>query len=308
MGIKVFTDAGSNLYESILKEKNLDVVVLPMPLKIKDKEYLCYENIANAEELSKSIYLEMEQGAIPHTSLPNPGLFASRAREEVKKGNKVISICLSSGVSGTFASNRLIAQEINDECKEEMVKVIDSKTAGFGEGMVVIYCYSLIQQGLPFEEVVKKTEEYIFKVRSEFTVNSIKYLANTGRVSFFKAKIADAFNIKPLLYGNSDGKIVSFSNVRGRKNALNKLADHVKENITNLDSHVYITHCNSIVDAKYFESVLNTKGIQHTEIHYFDLVTGAHVGPGTIAVFYEGNNRDINHKGVIQSLLRKKSQ
>ena len=77
-------------------------------------------------------------------------------------------------------------------------------------------------------------------------------------------------------------------------------------NIANKDENVYITHCNAIEDVKFFESLLHAKGITHTEIYYFDLVTGAHVGPGTIAVFYEGNNRDISRKSLIQTLLGKK--
>lgn len=306
MGIRIFTDAGSNLFGSIIKGKKLDITLLPMSLRIKDKEYLCYEDNLDASELSKSFYLEMEAGAIPHTSLPNPGLFLEKATEEVKRGNKVICITLSSGVSGTYQSDFLIAQQINEEMKEEVVKVIDSKTAGFGEGMIAIFADRLVKEGLSFEEIIAKTEGYLSTVRSEFTVNSIKHLANTGRISNFKATIADVLNIKPLLYGSNEGKIVPFANVRGRKNALKKLSENVAMNIANKDETIYITHCNALEDAKFFERLLHEKGIFHTEIYYFDLVTGAHVGPGTIAVFYEGNNRNISRKSLIQTILGKK--
>lgn len=307
MAVKIYTDASSNLFHSILNNKGLDITVLPMSLRLGDKEYYLYDQEIDVEEMSKTFYEEMKKGAKPKTSLTSPGLFEGKALEEISKGNEVIYVCLAGGISGTYQSSILIANQINEKQGKNVVKVIDSKTAGFGEGMIAIYAYSLSRQGLGLEEVYSKTEEYLKTVRSEFTVDSIKYLANTGRVSSLTAMIADVLTIKPLLYGSDEGKIVVTSKVHGRKNALKKLAGQVIENIKDKNSLVYIAHCNSPEDAKSFEGMLREAGITNIETYFYDLVTGSHVGPGTIAVFYEGENRTIEKKSVISSILGKKN-
>lgn len=305
MAIKIYTDASSNLFSSILKENNSEITVLPMALRIDDKEYLCYKDDIDVEEMSKDFYSEMVKGAKPKTSLTSPGLFMEKCKEEVAKGNQVIYVTLASGISGTFQSASLIAEEINNDAKKKMVAVIDSKTAGLGEGRIALKAENLAKSGLEFEKIILETEEYVKKVRSEFTVDSIKYLANTGRVSNVTAIIANMLSIKPLLYGSDEAKIEVTSKVHGRKNALKKLAEQVNDNIVGKDQVVYISHCNSLDDAKYFENLLHEFGINNTKIYFYDLVTGAHVGPGTIAVFYEGDNRAIAKKNLISSLLNK---
>ncbi len=305
MAIKIYTDASSNLFSSILKENNSEIIVLPMALRIDDKEYLCYKDDIDVEEMSKDFYSEMAKGAKPKTSLTSPGLFMEKCKEEVGKGNQLIYVTLASGISGTFQSASLIAEEINNDAKKKMVAVIDSKTAGLGEGRIALKAENLAKSGLEFEKVISETEEYVKKVRSEFTVDSIKYLANTGRVSNVTAIIANMLSIKPLLYGSDEAKIEVTSKVHGRKNALKKLAEQVNDNIASKDQVVYISHCNSLDDAKYFENLLHEFGISNTKIYFYDLVTGAHVGPGTIAVFYEGENRAIAKKNLISSLLNK---
>lgn len=293
MAITIFTDAGSNLFHSFLEERGLGIYVLPMPLHVGEEDYLCYDPSVDAVELSSHVYSKMREGAKVKTSLPSPGLLEEKAREEVGKGNQVIFVSLSSGISGSYQSARLIADALNEEEGKTVMDVVDTKTAGFGEGMTAIYAQSLVKDGLPFEEIVSKTRDYVETVRSEFTVDSLKYLAATGRVSNFKAVLAGALMIKPLLYGSEEGKIVVTQKVVGRKAAIKKLVQQVEDNIADKNSKVYMTHCDAEEDAIAMKKALEEKGIGNVEIYFYDLVTGAHVGPGTLAVFYEGHNRAI---------------
>lgn len=305
MSIKIITDASSNLFPEILKNKNLDIKILPMQLELKDKHYLCYDSQIDASKLSSEFYQEMMQGAKPKTSLVSPGLMEDVISEEVKKGNKVIYVSLAKHISGNYQAANLVAEEINSEYGDEYVHVIDSLTASFGEAMVAIYAYELTKQNLDFKEICQKTEEYVLSVRSEFTVNSIKYLANTGRVSSFAAALASVLAIKPLLYGSPQGKIEVTSKVHGRMGALKTLANQVIENIKDQKGKVYIAHADSLKDAEFVASKLKEAGIDDIEIYYYDLVTGAHVGPGTIACFYEGVNREFNKASIIKNVLSK---
>lgn len=305
MSIKIYTDAGSNLFKNILEQKNLDITVLPMSVKLGEKEYKCYDDDINVEELSESFYNQMKDGVLTKTSLTNPGLFIKHIEKEIEEGNQVIYVSLASGISSTFQTSQMFANEINEEHKETLVKVIDSKTASFGEAMIAIYAYNLVCEGLSFEEVVSKTEDYVSKVRSEFTVDSIKYLANTGRVSKLTATIATVLSIKPLLYGSMEGKIEVTSKCRGRNNSINALTEQVIKHIKNKEQTVYIAHCNAIDDANKIKEKLIEAGIKNVEVYFYDLVTGAHVGPGTLAVFYEGDNRTIERKSIVKDIISK---
>ena len=307
MAIKIYTDAASNLFKQILVQKGIDdiVTVLPMSLDVGNKTYHCYSDDIDVYEMSKHFYEDMANGLKPKTSLVSPGVFMETFSNEVENGNKVIYVSLAGGISGSFQAASLIADQINDENKGDFVKVINSKTASFGEAMVVFKAAELVKEGKEFEEVYQTALNYVNIVRSEFTVDSIKYLAQSGRVSKLTATLASMLAIKPLLYGSDEGKIESTSKVHGRIAALKTLAKQVIDYIADKNSKVYIAHCNCEEDTKKIVSMLNENGIKDIEIYYYDLVTGAHVGPGTIAVFYEGTSRAFIKKGVLDKAKEK---
>lgn len=305
MAIKIFTDAASNLFDSILKKKKLDIKVLPMTLQVGEESYLCYEEDIDVEKFSGGLYKKIADGEKTKTSLTSPGTFENVFLEEIKKGNQVVFVSLASGISGNYQSANLIASEINEEKKEKLVHVIDSKTASFGEGMIAMFAHNLIKIGKTFQEVIEKTEEYVKRVRSEFTVDNVKYLASSGRVSSLVAKIAGILSIKPMLYGSDEAKIEISAKVHGRGSSIKKLAEQVIDNIVDKNSKVYIAHCDALDDAKKIEDILKENGINDIETYYYDIVTGAHVGPGTLAVFYEGENRSLEKKSFIKNVLKK---
>ncbi len=293
MAVSVFTDASSNLFASFLRDKGSSIHVIPMPLRIDDKEYLCYESSINAETFSHEFYAKMREGAVVKTSLPSPGLLEEEVRIEIDKGSEVVFITLSSGISGTYQSAKLIADSINEEKGSFIMGVIDSKTAGFGEGMIALYAEKLAKANYSLNDLMKSTEEYVMKVRSEFTVDSLKYLAATGRISKLNAALGNVLMIKPLLYGSEEGKITVTQKTIGRKNAIKKLLAQVEEYAIDKAKKIFITHCDAPEEASEMKTSLLAKGFKDVEVYFYDLITGAHVGPGTLAVFYEGANRAI---------------
>lgn len=293
MSIKIYTDASSNLFKDVLDKKQADIYVLPMTVEIKDISYLCYEDKIDVQEFSKNFYELMKKGEKPKTSLPNPGFFQQKMDEEVKNGNEVLVVTLSSGISGTFQSCSMVANIINEENKKEVIKVIDSKTAGFGEGKIALYAFEQSKNIASLNELYDKVNTYVNRVRSEFFVDSLTYLANTGRVSSFTAKLGSILSIKPLLYGSPEGKIEVTSKVHGKIKAIKKLSEQVIDHIEDKNSEVFISHCNAKDDADKLASLLNEAGINNIHTYFYDFVTGAHVGPGTVAVFYEGKDRNI---------------
>ena len=292
MEIKIYADAGSNLFDSLLKEKNAQVTIIPMTLDIEGKIYKCYEDNIDVESFSKGFYEELRAGKNVKTSLANPNIFLDAFKKDVDEGNKIICFTLASGISGTYQSACIAANQINDEKGEEVVHIIDAKTASLGEGAQALYAYELVQKGLLFDEIIKACEERVSKVRSEFTVDDIRYLKKTGRVSAVVAKIASLLNIKVLLKGNDEAKIVSFGKVHGRMMSIKTLAKTCLDHIVDINQTIYITHCDAEEDAQKLKDLLVAGGCKNVELYYYDLITGSHVGPGTLAVFYVGENRN----------------
>ena len=292
MKIKIYADAGSNLFPEIIKEKQLDITVVPMKLYIKGKEYNCYDQSFDTEKVSKIFYEEMSGDNDIRTSLINPNDYLNSFKEDIDKGNKIICLTMAKGISGTYQSACIARDMINQEKGEEVVYVLDSTTAGFGEGLQAIRLANEVEKGKDFKTLIKEAEAFKWKVRSEFTVDDINFLAKTGRVNKVVAKIANALRIKVLLKGSEESTIVQTGKVGGRKLSLKKLFNQCVNYIKQPEKQtVYITHSNCLEDASKMKEELFEAGIKNVEIYDYDLVTGSHLGPRALAIFYVGEDK-----------------
>ena len=293
MAIKIYADAGSNLFQSILDDKQADIHIVKMPLYVEDKTYICYDENINVEEMSSQFYQDMIDGKNVRTSLINPATFLQEFKLETDQGNKVVCFIMAKGISGTYQSACMAAQEINEEKGQEVVHVVDSATAGFGEGMQALHAYDLVKEGKSFASIVQEAEDFRWKVRSEFTVDNIKYLGKTGRVKPIVAKLASLLKIKILLKGSYESNITMTGKTIGRIMSIKKLASTCLENIAlKVRQTIFIAHCEAKKDAEFLKDLLVKGGLSNIEIYPYDLITGSHVGPGALALFYVGENRD----------------
>ncbi len=288
MAVRIVCDAVSNLFKEIIEEKSLDVKVMNMHLTIGDKEYNCYNDELNISEFSKTYFKLIEEGEKVSTSLISPGDYLEVFNEEVKKGNQVICFTMAKGISGTNDSANMAANEINEEQGKKVVHVVDTMTAGLGEGLQVINADKLVKEGKNFEEIVEECEKFKLHVRSDFTVDNIKYLIKTGRVAKTLARFINLMKIKILLKHNDESKIAFAGSVLGRKNSIKKLVKLVSEKINrNIEQTIYVTHCDVIEDAQKIEQLLREEGLNNKiEIYDYDLISGAHIGPRSLAIFY----------------------
>lgn len=287
MSIKIMADAVSNLFFDILQNKKLDIRIMNLHLRLGDKEYLCYDKDLNLKEFLKEYYEQVNNGVEPKTSLVSTGEFYEAFKEELAKGNKIICFTMASGISGTYNSACVAKDMINEEMGKQDIAIIDCMTAGFGEGLQAIKAYELVSSGLAFDEIVNKLEEFKHYVRSDFTVDNIKYLISTGRVSKALARFISLLKVKVLLKRSDKSNIAFAESVIGKNMAITSLMKTVVNNIDkNIEQTIYITHCNCIDDANQLKQLLEKKGIKNIEIYDYDVISGAHIGPGSLAVFY----------------------
>lgn len=173
--------------------------------------------------------------------------------------------------------------------------MIDSLNASLAQGILAIYASEMREKGMAFDEVADILETCPAKMNGVFTVGDLKYLARTGRLSGTAAVIGNVLSIKPILRGNKDGYIVQYKKCRGRKSALNELISLVCNNIVEPEKQIIgIAHADAYEDSLYV-----MEGIQkHIKVRSFintsyDFCTGSHVGPDTIAMFFMGNDREL---------------
>ena len=261
MAVKIYADAGSNLFPEVIAARGVEINVVSMHLTVGDHDYNCYNDPINVNDFSKIFYGYLEDPKVEvHTSLVSPGDFIEAFKADVEAGNQIICFTMAKGISGTYNSACLAANEFNEKAGKMVVRVIDTATAGLGEGRQAIKAAELAKEGKSFEEIIDYCRNYRWRVRSEFTVGSIAFLAKTGRVKPWVARIADVLGIKAMLRGSYDSTIELYDKVRGRKLALKSLADICVRKIQNPENQiVYITHCNCIEDAEAVKKMILEK-------------------------------------------------
>ena len=294
MAIKIYADAGSNLFKGIIEKRNVEIKVVNMSLTIDERTYNCYEDEIDVEKFSHTFYQQMRDGSKSiNTSQITPYTYMEAFKEDIEAGNQIICFVMAKGISGTYNSACQARDIINNEQGKEMVYIVDSATAGFGEGLQAIHASELIKKGMDFKTVCEECEKFKFKVRSEFTVGDIKYLIKKGRVSALVAKFINFLKIKFILKGSNKSKIEVAGKVAGRKTAIRRLAETCVAKIRNPEKQtVYISHCDAYDDALTLKNYLNEHGVKNVEIYFYDLITGSHIGPDSLALFYVGENRD----------------
>ena len=211
----------------------------------------------------------------------------------LEAGQDVLFICLSSGVSGAYSSSLLAARELMEKYPGRKVVTIDSRGASMGEGLLAYYAVEDRAGGMTIDETAAHLLETVPKMNQLFTVDDLKYLKRSGRISGATAAIGSVLNIKPLLTGNKEGKIVSFAKVRSRKKSVRELACLYAERVVDAGNQIIaISHADCKDEAEALrELVCAEKPPKQVVMVCHEPATGSHVGPGMLAVYFLGNER-----------------
>ena len=281
---KIITDSGCDFTLAELEQMNVGRA----PLSVLFKGELC-EDFATDEE-RKVLYDGVRAGEMPTTSAVNPEGWADVMKPALEAGMDVLCLCFSSGLSTTYQSAVIAADELQEAYPGRTIRVVDTLCAALGQGLLVWHACRHRDAGESLAEVTAWVEENKLKLCHWVTVEDLNHLKRGGRVSAATAMVGTMLNIKPIICVSDEGKLVSTSKVRGRKAAIEYICKKVAE-ATDKDM-VFIGHGDCREDAETCARILKEKyGVKEVHIGYVGAVIGAHTGPGVLAIFFMADHR-----------------
>lgn len=279
MGITIVTDSTADLTLDMYRE--LGIKMVPLTVFFGESFYRDWVDIDPI-----SFYQKLQNSAeLPRTSQPSPDQFLEVFKEELEKGNEVISIHLSSKLSGTYNSACIAKQMIGSD----KIYPIDGKTASIGTGILAIMAKRLADEGKSAKEIVEIIEQKTKTIRHLFAVETLEYLKKGGRISPAKATLGNILNIKPILH-IVDGAVEPFDKVRGMKRAVPRIIEVIKQKGLNLTGQLCgFSYAGSLDEAKeYVELIKKELSPGELIVTQIGSVIGTYVGPGTVAfIFFE---------------------
>ncbi|HWL13376.1 MAG TPA: DegV family protein, partial [Ureibacillus sp.] len=259
-----------------------DVELFPLRVDLNNQDY---NDILDIDP--KFVYDAMKEGAIPKTSQVSPEVFLNKFEALAKNNEEGIYIAFSSNLSGTYNTAVMIASQVRENYPNLKLKIIDTKCASLGQGLVVQEAVRLREQGASFEDAAQKIAYTAEHMTQLFTVENLSYLAAGGRLSKSSAFIGGLLSIKPILHVE-DGKLIPLEKIRGRKKAINRMIEIMAERGGDFSNKIVgISHGDDLEFAKEVQALIEDKlHPQSFEITLIGSSIGAHAGPGTIAIFF----------------------
>ena len=286
MAYRIITDTGCDFPQAMYEEKGL--VVVPLTVTYKGKEYAQY-----TESWLQEMYAGLRAGESASTAAVNPEGWASAIRPVLEAGEDALVLVFSSGLSTTYQSAVIAADELMEEYPGRKVNVVDTRCASLGQGLLVHYASRKKAEGMDLEQLTAWCEENKLHLCHWFTVDDLMYLKRGGRVSAATALVGTMLQIKPVLHVDNEGHLINKGKVRGRKASIDALVKKMQETaLPGENDLIYICHGDCWEDARYLEAQVREKcGAKEVFAYYTGAVIGSHSGPGTLALFFLGEHR-----------------
>lgn len=286
---EIITDSCCDLEAGMAEELGLHVV--PLSMHVGEK---AYKNYLDGREISfENVYKILRSEQKASTSAPNVQDFGETLTPLLENGRDVLILSFSSGLSATYGSAKIAAEDAAEKYPDRKIYVVDTLCASLGQGLLVYTCAKLADEGKSIEEVRDFAENHKLNVCHWFTIDSFLRLKLGGRVSNATAFVGTLIGIKPVLHVDDDGKLINMSKVRGREKAIDALAKKLQEGIKNPEQQtIFISHGDCIQDAeKLAKKIKELVPVKDFVISYVGPVIGSHSGAGTLALFWFGDKR-----------------
>ena len=273
-----------------------DIPVLFYKYVVNGQEYI--DDMDRTPGAREQFYKFIAEGDIPKTSQINQYTYGEFFEEQLKKGQDLMHICLGTGMTLAYNNAVVAAEELKEKYPDRKIVVIDSYCSSSGYGLLVDYAADMADEGKSIEEVEEWINENRFKVHHQFYAVDLQYYKRTGRMSGPTATLAAVLNICPIMRLDRTGHIIAYSKVRGRDKAIKATIDWMEEHAQGgLDycGKLWISHSERYEDAVETKKQLaeRFKKVNPDDIQIYDIGTiiASHCGPGTLAIFFMGDER-----------------
>ena len=247
----------------------------------------------------EEFYQQIRQGALPATSQVNVQQYEDLFEPILRSGKDLIHLTLSSGISGSIGSARIAARELSERYPNRRIQIIDSLAAASGYGLLVEEAYCRQQEGMSFDQLVSWIEENKLKLHHWFFSTDLTHFRRGGRISASSAFFGNMLNICPLMNVNSQGKLVPREKIRGKKRVMGQMLRqmelHAQEGLA-YKGRCFICHSDCASDARELAAMVEQAFPSldgPVEIFPIGTVIGSHTGPGTVALFFWGDERTL---------------
>ncbi len=286
MSYQIITDSCCDFTKEMYEK--LGLVVAPLMVNFRGQTY----PDRNDESL-KDMYAGLRAGEVATTSAANPEQWQELMEPYLQKGEDLLVLAFSSGLSTTYQSASMAADELRAMYPDRTISVVDSLCASLGEGLLAYYACKKRDEGLSLQELTQWLLDNRLHLCHWFTVDDLMYLKRGGRVSAATAIMGTMLNIKPVLHVDNEGHLINVGKARGRKASIQAMAKKVAELGAGFDnSTMFISHGDCLEDAEYLAGLLKEQyGAKEVYINYVGAVIGSHSGPGTLALFFMGEHR-----------------
>ncbi len=272
----------------------------------KNIEYICFHFELDGEQYMdnlgesvpfKEFYDKMAAGADTRTSQINEAEYTEFFEKFLKEGKDVLHITLSSGISGTYNSARLAAEELREKYPERKLYVVDSLNASSGFGLLVSDLADMRDAGKSIDELYNWVEENKLNYHAWFFATDLKYLIKGGRVSKTAGFIGGMLNICPLLNVSNEGTLIPRAKIRTKKKVIKETANVMMQHVENGADYTgdcFISHSDCYEDARALADIIEEQipGLKgKIKIFWIGTTIGSHTGPGTVALFFRGDKK-----------------
>lgn len=288
---KITTDSTADLSLEYLKEQGIDCMAVPYI--IDDVTY----GEGNQLDWKEFYRLMREEEKMPTTSQINPADAKEYFEKYIRDSKEILHIAFTSGMSGTYNSARMAAEEVMEEHPDVKIIVLDSLCASMGEGLLVHKAVKMRDAGKSLEETAQWLQDHVLNLAHLVTVDDLFHLCRGGRVSKTSAIVGSMVGIKPMIHVNDEGKLIVVNKVRGRKKSIATLVQMMEAQMgswaqENKEDYVFISHGDCLEDAQLLQQMIQEKfGFENFMINNIGPTIGSHSGCGTLALFFMGENR-----------------
>jgi DegV family protein with EDD domain len=273
--LKIVMDSAGEIPDEWRKE--YDVFVIPVNIQFENKTYLQGIDLSNDDFYR----LADSSGIIPKTSQPTPQQFIELYEKIARASDTILSLHVTSKLSGTFNSAVMAARELKNKLK---VIPYDSGSGSAAMGFMCKEVRQLERAGATMQTILNRLDEIRKNVSIVLTLDTLEYARKSGRVKRLQAAIATLINIKPIVI-LKDGALDMKERVRTRQRAMSRVVEIIHERVGDHLVNVAVVHSQSIDAAKQLiEKVNETLHVNELILSELSIGVAANLGPGTIGV------------------------